>query len=465
MAIGKLLKHLNLDPKILHLFFADDFILFAEASSQQAFLLKTCLDNFCALFGQTVSFEKSLMFCSPNTSKSTASLISNVCGSPLTCDLGKYLDMPLIHDRVNKCTYAGSFDKVQKRLSSWKSKVLSFAGRLTLVQSVTSAIPMYAMQTTKFPFSLCDKLDKLNRDFIWGDVENKKMVHLVNWDTICQPKYLGGLGIKKTADMNQAMLSKIGWDVELLLSVLPREIVNLIVNVPSGFNESGDDTRIWCSTSNGQFSVKSAYSSIFYSSDPVNPQWKAILYGSGETSKFLNLVFPTGFKKIIWDYALEWRKSKLKSNDNYMFNYTMHAWKKPPEIFFKLNVDGTRVSPIAWGLFHGLKLAVSLNIKNLIIESDSAILVQLMNNSEFGNHPLGSLLQGCSSLMNKMENATLSHIFRECNSTADALAKCSISHELGLVCFDSPPAHVADAFLDDLCAVSKAMRAGNCFSI
>ncbi|KAL6133948.1 hypothetical protein ACLB2K_066181 [Fragaria x ananassa] len=158
---------------------------------------------------------------------------------------------------------------------------------------------------------------------------------------------------------------------------------------------------------------------------------------------------------IIWDYALEWRKSKLKLNDNYMFSYTMHAWKKPLEIFFKLNVDGTR----------GLKLAVSLNIKNLIIEPDSAILVQLMNNSEFSNHPLGSLLQGCSSLMNKMESVTLSHVFRECNSTVDVIAKCSISHEFDFVYFDSPPAHAADAFLNDLCAVSKIRRANNCFSI
>ncbi|KAL6141435.1 hypothetical protein ACLB2K_059723 [Fragaria x ananassa] len=128
-----------------------------------------------------------------------------------------------------------------------------------------------------------------------------------------------------------------------------------------------------------------------------------------------------------------------------MFSYTMHAWKKPPANFFKLNVDGTRVSPIGkigaggvirnhygdwisgfqinlgvgeildaevWSFFQSLKLVVSLNIKNLIIESDYAILVQLMNNSEFGNHPLRSLLQGCNSLMNKMESATLSHIFR-----------------------------------------------------
>ncbi|KAL6132489.1 hypothetical protein ACLB2K_064731 [Fragaria x ananassa] len=95
---------------------------------------------------------------------------------------------------------------------------------------------------------------------------------------------------------------------------------------------------------------------------------------------------------------------------------------------------------VSFRIIQGLKLVVSLNIKNLIIESDSAILVQLMNNSEFGNHPVGSLLQGCNSLM---ESATLSHIFRECNLTTDSLAKCSISHELGLVCFDGPPAHVA----------------------
>ncbi|KAL6185990.1 hypothetical protein ACLB2K_042112 [Fragaria x ananassa] len=123
------------------------------------------------------------------------------------------------------------------------------------------------------------------------------------------------------------------------------------------------------------------------------------------------------------------------------------------------------LKPRVFSGLQGLKLAVNLNINNLIIESDSAILVQLMNNSEFGNHPLGSLLQGCSSLMNKMKSATLSHIFKECNSTADALAKCSISHEHGLVCFDSPPTHAADVFLDDLCDVSKARRAVNCFNI
>lgn len=85
------------------------------------------------------------------------------------------------------------------------------AGRLTLIQSVTAAIPIYAMQTARLPISLCHQLDKLNRDFLWGDSNNLKRPHLINWDIVCPPKLLGGLGIKKTEDMNQAMLAKAGW--------------------------------------------------------------------------------------------------------------------------------------------------------------------------------------------------------------------------------------------------------------
>lgn len=70
------------------------------------------------------------MFCSPNSRSCIADGISRICGSPLTDDLGKYVGMPLIHSRVNKHTYAGLLDKIQCRLSSWKSKTSNMAGRL-----------------------------------------------------------------------------------------------------------------------------------------------------------------------------------------------------------------------------------------------------------------------------------------------------------------------------------------------
>jgi hypothetical protein len=141
-------------------------VLFTEAYASQVEILKACMDEFCNLSGQTVNFDKYVVYCSSNTCRSDIKLISNICGSPITNDLGKYLGMPLIHSWVTKTTYAGLVDKVQTRLASWKNKHLSMPGRITLIQAVTSLIPTYAMQTAKLPSSTCAQLDKLNRNFL-----------------------------------------------------------------------------------------------------------------------------------------------------------------------------------------------------------------------------------------------------------------------------------------------------------
>ncbi|XP_004301578.1 PREDICTED: uncharacterized protein LOC101313223 [Fragaria vesca subsp. vesca] len=278
-------------PRISHLFFVDDLMLFAEATEHQAYGLKTCLDNFCAISGQIISYEKSLIFCSPNTTKTMASSISATCGSPLTSDLGKYLGMPLIHSRVNKHTYDAIFYKVQSRLSSWKSKVLNMAGRLTLIQSVTSAIPNYAMQTTKFPVSLCDRLDKLNRNFLWGDVDDKKKLspfgelrHSFLRISICPL-----LIVLAPGEPSFMELSLSGLEYSSLNDSVPAD-VNQIINVPTRFANSGRDTLIWGSTANGCFSVKSAYNSLFDFSNSQNSQWKLIW----------NLDIPPKLKNFLW---------------------------------------------------------------------------------------------------------------------------------------------------------------------
>lgn len=102
---------------------------------------------------------------------------------------------------------------MQNRLSGWKNKTLSMAGRLTLIQAVNASIPIYAMQTAKLHVSICSSLDKLNRDFIWGNCDDKKKIHLVNWNTVYKPKISGGLGLKKTIVMNKDMLAKTSWRI------------------------------------------------------------------------------------------------------------------------------------------------------------------------------------------------------------------------------------------------------------
>ncbi|KAK3211564.1 hypothetical protein Dsin_016270 [Dipteronia sinensis] len=131
-----------------------------------------------------------------------AKALTDICGSPITKNLGTYLSVPLIHGHIKKDAYKEILEKTQKRLAAWKSASLSFVGRCTLINFVTSAIPVYVTQSIKLPSEISKSLDKINRDYLWDNTVDKKKIHLVNWDTVCLPKFLGGKGIKKMKLMN-----------------------------------------------------------------------------------------------------------------------------------------------------------------------------------------------------------------------------------------------------------------------
>lgn len=165
-------------PPISHLFFADALILFVEASINQILILKDCLHWSSLASGQKVNFEKSNIFCSPNTPAHLAKDIARISGSQLVTDLGKYLGVPLIHSRIHADTYSHITDKVRTHLSTWKSHTLSMAGKLVYVKTVLAALPNYLMQTV-LSVSICKGLDKLVCDFLWGHTQNDHAVNLV----------------------------------------------------------------------------------------------------------------------------------------------------------------------------------------------------------------------------------------------------------------------------------------------
>ncbi|KAK2637633.1 hypothetical protein Ddye_025428 [Dipteronia dyeriana] len=55
------------------------------------------------------------------------------------------------------------------------------------------------------------KIEKLQHSFFWGDSQDKKKVHLVNWDLVCKSKKNDGLCIRRMLDKNKSLLAKWIW--------------------------------------------------------------------------------------------------------------------------------------------------------------------------------------------------------------------------------------------------------------
>ncbi|CAN0870549.1 Putative ribonuclease H protein At1g65750 [Linum grandiflorum] len=197
--------------KLTHIFFADDLVLFGEASTAQARVVTEVLDKFCLASGQTVSKEKSCVYFSKNVSNDLADCICVELGIARTANLGRYLGMPVIHGRPVKGDYEFILDNIDRRLAGWKAKTLSLAGRVTLATSVLNAIPSFAMQTVALPDQICVAIDKKIRSFVWGSTQEQRKIHLISWDSICRPKDQGGLGLRSARELNKAYILKVAW--------------------------------------------------------------------------------------------------------------------------------------------------------------------------------------------------------------------------------------------------------------
>jgi hypothetical protein len=110
-----------------------------------------------------------------------------------------------------KRAFQGIIDKVLSKIEGWRAKTLSQAGRLVLIKSVVAALPSYAMSTFLLPLSFSNKLDRIFKNFWWGFPSKKsKNLSLKALDSLCIPKLLGGLGLRKMREVNLALVSKLG---------------------------------------------------------------------------------------------------------------------------------------------------------------------------------------------------------------------------------------------------------------
>ena len=82
--------------------------------------------------------------------------------------------------RLNNSDWKGVDERFQKRLSGWKGKLLSSGGKLVLINSVLSNLPLFMFLFFEVPREVLKKLDFYRSRFFWQSNENKKSIGLRN---------------------------------------------------------------------------------------------------------------------------------------------------------------------------------------------------------------------------------------------------------------------------------------------
>lgn len=127
---------------------------------------------------------------------------------------GTYLGHPFCKFKSKCEAYKYLIEKLENKLVGWKQKCLSMAGQMVLIKTVAQAIMNYITQTFLLPKNILHKMDSIIRNLYWGfKNSNDHHLYLKSWNTICLPKTSCGLGLRKMEEINQALISKLAWNL------------------------------------------------------------------------------------------------------------------------------------------------------------------------------------------------------------------------------------------------------------
>jgi hypothetical protein len=198
-------------PRVTHLMFADDCMLFFRANIEECQVVIDILSQYEEASGQKLNNDKTSIFYSSNTPHDTRIAIGNLLGAPNSNSIERYLGLPPFLGRSKIKAFEDLSTKVWKKLKGWKEKLLSQAGKEILIKAVTQALPVYAMSCFQIPDGICASINSMNSNFWWGQRNKERRMHWKKWETMCLSKKEGGMGFKNLKLFNQALLAKQCW--------------------------------------------------------------------------------------------------------------------------------------------------------------------------------------------------------------------------------------------------------------
>ncbi|GJU51352.1 RNA-directed DNA polymerase, eukaryota, reverse transcriptase zinc-binding domain protein [Tanacetum coccineum] len=271
--------------KINHLCFADDLIMFSHGDKVFVTILRNALNKFSVMSSLYPNLGKCTMFCGSLNEDDKIEISSIIPFKEDELPV-RYLGVHLVTKKI------GVTDcRVRQKLSDWKNKALSYAGRAQLIASVLGSMQVYWCYVFLLPKAVMNDIEKLFKNFFWNNGDNYK------------GDFYAGF---KDRDKLIGVLGDNGWKWPQQWFIKYPWLANIQVPILSNHK----DKAIWVDNNGSEKRFT------------TNIVWKDVRGSSGKVSCMCNkepdshehLFFKCKYAQYIWKKICDMAKLRLKED-------------------------------------------------------------------------------------------------------------------------------------------------------
>lgn len=148
-------------PKINHLSYADDTILFRFGDKYSIGRMMVVLCQYEQVSSQMINKNKSSFYIHENTPLGVGIKLKRLTGIKIGIFPFTYLGCSVLHGRSKVVHFEELLRKIARRIGGWHNKFLTFRGKFVLVNHVLQSMPLYLLSVLNPPEKVIYQINKI----------------------------------------------------------------------------------------------------------------------------------------------------------------------------------------------------------------------------------------------------------------------------------------------------------------